>query len=322
MRERLLDYLLGELEPSERSAVDDALRLDAQLRRDLETLRRCLEPLEADTGHISPPEGLARRTCELVERRSYISPRDALAAPAGNWSLQDMVVAAAVLLAAALIFFPAINHSRYNAQLAGCQNHLRQIGFALGQYSEHHHGYFPYVPPQGHFAAAGIYAPTLLQAGYLRDKSVFLCPASSLPQSQRFHVPSFRELEVADGPQLQRFQRLMGGSYGYSLGHMADGHYRGTKNKGRETFAVMSDSPSLYLARHQSDNHGGSGQNVLFESGRVSFLTTCNAAGSHDNLFLNEDGFVAAGKHLNDAVIGSSFMPPNVDDMEGDPEAP
>ena len=45
----------------------------------------------------------------------------------------------------------------------------------------------------------------------------------------------------------------------------------------------------------QSANHGGSGQNALFEDGHVEFLRTSRPAGRVDDIFANDDNLVAAG---------------------------
>ena len=79
----------------------------------------------------------------------------------------------------------------------------------------------------------------------------------------------------------------------------------------------MSDAPSD-AAPYRSMNHGGCGQNVLFEDGHVQYLTTCNAEGCKDHIFTNDDGLVAPGRHVNDAVIGPSPLKPVASPM---PEA-
>ena len=102
----------------------------------------------------------------------------------------------------------------------------------------------------------------------------------------------------------------MGGSYGYNLGYVRNGKYQATKNLYRDNFAIMSDSPNPNAPNLQSSNHGGRGQNVLFENGSVQFLTSTKALGSNDDIFTNDDGHVAAGLNPNDSVIGSSSAAP------------
>ena len=328
--EQLLGYLLGALEDSEQKLVEDQLQGDSRLRRELALLEKGLKPLEAARGEFSPPPGLATKTCRFVAaraerptaanspRRPATTPRmqpmsAAAAGPSGTsrWNWWDMAVALGILVAASLLVLPAIQNSRFTARLTTCQDNLRQIGLALSQYSRMHAGYFPYVPPRGKLKYAGIYAPTLSGAGLLQDANWVICPASLLAGDRKFHMPSLEELRAAvTRDELNSLRRLMGGSYGYCMGFVEEGTYHCTRNLGRTFFALMSDAPGPDLPGHQSLNHGGRGQNVLFEDGRVIFLTTPKPGDHNDHFFLNDRGEVGAGDHRNDSVIGSSLSTP------------
>ena len=48
MRDLLLGYLLNALEPDEKRELERCLSSDPELRRDLELLRRSLEPLNEE----------------------------------------------------------------------------------------------------------------------------------------------------------------------------------------------------------------------------------------------------------------------------------
>jgi hypothetical protein len=129
-----------------------------------------------------------------------------------------------------------------------------------------------------------------------------------LAADRDFFMPSLEEMAEATTAQLVRMRRFVGGSYGFTLGHMHDGAYSRTRTKGRSTFAVASDAPTLHLAGHRSSHHGGRGQNVLFDDGHVEFITSVRTA-FVDHLFLNHQGFVGPGFHENDAVIVASTLP-------------
>jgi hypothetical protein len=329
VEQQLLGYLLGALDDAEQDAMEEELQRDSQLREQLVMLRQRLEPLRDMRGEDDdPPAGLARRTCELVvayaathsEQSPAMLPPPPLvpggaspvAPPVGPWGAgrpwtwPDLTVVAGIVLAALAVIFPAIQSSRFRAQLFTCQDHLRQLGQSLTQYSVRHRGVFPQVPQQGTLAAAGVYAPVLLGDGFLDDKRWVLCPSSPLAADSQFRVPSLDELRSAQGAELARLRAVMGGSYGYSLGYTEDGRYRPTRNLGRAHFALMADAPSHSLPGYQSLNHGGRGQNVLFEDGHVTFLTSPKAPGPNDDLFVNDIGAVAPGRHCNDSVIGAS----------------
>jgi len=74
----------------------------------------------------------------------------------------------------------------------------------------------------------------------------------------------------------------------------------------------MADVPSACLHGYQSINHDGRGQNVLFEDGRVRFYCTSRPHAWADDVFVNEQGLVAAGRHRNDSVVGPSMAVPNL----------
>jgi len=319
-REQLLGHLLGALDDAEQELVYSRLQDDPQMREELAVLKQQLEPLEAARRQFTPPAGLATRTCAAVfsyhkpteprARRRRMSPTTAAPAWTGWAGWRDVAVVVSVLLAASLLIVPAIQNSRFRAQLAACQDNLREIGLAMTGYSETHNRYFPPIPIQGKLAAAGIYAPTLLRGHYLTEARRLICPGSPLAQRADFHLPSLDELRSATAKEAQRLRALMGGSYGYSLGHIRNGVYEHTKNLGRANFAIVADAPSPDLSGHQSIDHGGRGQNVLFENGRVAFLTVTRYGQSGDDFFTNDNGLIAAGVQPDDSVIVTSDTPP------------
>ena len=69
MHEQLLGYLLCALEPDEHEQVERWLQEFDGARKEMELLKRGLEPLELDEREQleSPPE-LAVRTCQLIRQ--------------------------------------------------------------------------------------------------------------------------------------------------------------------------------------------------------------------------------------------------------------
>jgi hypothetical protein len=326
-REQLLGYLFGALEESERESVERELIESPEWRRELAQLRESLKPLWVAQPDFEPPPGLAAQTCRLVaaspDPSTRARPAPANRQPAGaaaltggwrtSWGWLDLTVAAGLVVAVSLVTFPAIQNSRFNARRLACEDHLRQLGLALTQYSQQHEDFFPAVHDRGKASGAGIYGPVLVSYGLVDEPRWFLCPGSPLADDPRFCVPSLEELLAAEpGEELVCLRRWMGGSYGYSLGFLDHGRVYSTKNLRRPFFALMADVPSTCLSGHQSINHDGRGQNVLFEDGRVRFYCTSRPHAWADDVFVNAFGLVAVGRNRNDSVVGPSMAVPNL----------
>jgi hypothetical protein len=322
MRDDYLGYLLNAVDEGQRERIARRAAADPAVAHDLEILRRALEPLAADREEFEPPAGLAARTCALVERRA----QELLVEPAresagsgrshGAWRLVDAVVAMGLVAALALLLFPALLHSRNTANLQACQNNLAQIHAGLMKHANLHGDLLPVVPQKGNEAAAGVYAVRLFHDGYMdsSNPNVFLCASSPWgPKTESFRVPTRAELAAASGDKLREMQRTMGGSYGYTLGHYVGDKYTPTRNLARDRFVLMADAfdQDRDAASGCSSNHGGSGQNVLFEDGRVLYLTTSRIDGASEDFFRNDQNAFSAGLHVNDSVVVQSGTGPS-----------
>ncbi|MHC4400427.1 MAG: hypothetical protein ACYTG0_12190 [Planctomycetota bacterium] len=317
-REQLLGYLLGALDDTERESVESELERNPELARELARVQERLHPLWAAQPDFAPPPRLAERTCELVASHTDPAPQAEYAGPApvgGAWggsSWWDITVAAGMVLVVALLIFPAIQRSRYDARLLGCQDNLRTLGAALHQYSQSHVDLFPPVYDEGRLAGAGIYAPVLLSHGLVDRSERFVCPGSPLAENGRFRVPFLAELASAPRKELIRQRRTMGGSFAYSLGYREpDGRYT-TRDLRRPNFAMLADVPRSCQLGYQSLNHGGCRQNVAFEDGSVRFCLSPRSCEAIGNIFVNDRGDVAAGQNPFDSVVGPSTAVPNV----------
>jgi hypothetical protein len=329
LEQQLLGYLLDALDDLEQERVREQLAGNPALRRRLARLRKSLRLLDEARMRFVPPGGLTGRTCRFVagsgpaEEAAETDPFERISSPplptatlaevdarpaaAGGWSWKDLAVAAAIVVAATLLLFPAIENSRFNAQVEACSDNLRLLGHALAQYSQRHQNYFPPVPQEGRLASAGAFAPVLASMGYIESPRWLVCPASPLAEEPGFEIPSLEQVSATyDEPTLERLRTRMGGSYGYCLGFVENGTYHNPRNRNRAWFALMSDAPSNQLPGHQSLNHRGRGQNVLFEDFHVQFFTTPEPSGMRDHFFVNDIWQVAPGRHRNDSVIAGS----------------
>jgi len=345
MREQLLGYVLGALEEDETRQLEDHLARDGRLRRELVLLRRSLRPLKALEREFPPPTRLAARTCALVaaswngakqgeteplqqpalaaagSQPALVGAAAGLSAPEpdaayddhSSWGVPDVTVGLAIAAALMMLVIPAIHYSRFSSRITACQDNLRQLGEALVAYSGHHDDCFPTVPVSGRLSFAGMYAPTLLSNGYLRDPRWVFCPGAPLADAEDRSVPTVDQIVTEPSREARlRLCRTAGGSYGYTFSYEEDGRCHPLRNLGREHFDLMSDAPTYYAGRYWSLNHDGRGFNVLFESRRVVFVDSTRPDGCQDEIFLNDDRRVALGRNADDSVICSSGTVPVV----------
>jgi hypothetical protein len=322
VRQQVLDYLLGTLDESEREAVRSRLMNDPCYRDALRLASEDLRRLRAAKREISVPPALAQRTCALIFdpiqrlklaklRRRGMTPVLAASGAPRRLSRVDLIVTGAILLIAGLLVLPAVNGSRFQSRVIACQDNLRHVGQALAEHSNRNQDMFPSIPQQGNLAADGIWAPVLQEEGLLLEPQKVLCPESWESRQDDFQIPSLADLRNAAGRELARIQQKMGGSYGYCLGYFDRGTLQPTRNLNRDYFAILADAPSD-RPDHQSANHDGLGQNVLFEDMHIEFCSTTRPGIGRDDIYTNDDNAVAPGLHRDDSVLASSGTAPVV----------
>ena len=165
---------------------------------------------------------------------------------------------------------------------------------------------FPSFPPRAICRRQEFTLPILTHDGYLTESDRVLCPDSTQAQQQDFRIPSLDQVRSAGGHDLASIKQKMGGSYGYCLGYFDHGVYQPTRNLNRDYFAIMADAPSADRPNHQSDNHGGIGQNVLFDDMHVEFCSTTRPGDGSDDIYVNFNNEVAPGVYRDDSVIAPS----------------
>lgn len=315
--EILIGYLLGALDADERAQVERQLAMNPQLRQRLDKLDEQLCSMRGEDEDETVPPFLAERTCAAIDayqaarKAQPPAPPNQRATDPSGWSFVDLAVAGGVCLAVSLLFFPAVVNSRFEARAAACRNNLRQLGTSLAMFSENNRGFFPVPATDGNGACAGYVAPLLRDAGLLEQPQTLVCPSSPLAEEcTDWYVPTCEELLRARGQRLVMLQRTMGGSYAYTMGHVANNHLQPTRNMRRSTFVIVADSPSHEFSERRSTNHGARGQNVLFEDMSVRFVTSCSLGELDDSYYLNRRGQPLAGLDVHDCVVGKSDTPP------------
>lgn len=335
MHEDLLGYLLGALEPHEMQRVAQLLRDNPAAREELAKIERSLEPLEEFYQPVAapPPDLVARTlanlpplpsadenkptaTVELVSMQSGVEAPKSTTLTFVDWA--SGAVAVAVLLG---FLLPALAQGRFEARKATCQDQLRQFGTALTSFViRNQQNRLPSVAENGPEAFAGIYAIRLDESGLLEDPSIRWCPSLDRPdEGLRIggdEMVSVRDLHEMSVDQLRQIQQRVGGHYAYTLGVIDKDHFTPPRFESRSSFAVMSDAPMVGISggkiRADQIGHSGFGINVLYEDGRVQFISLSSLESMPDHPLFNHRGRAEAGVNIDDASLAPSWRPPFV----------
>ncbi|HEV3203600.1 MAG TPA: hypothetical protein VGY77_04420 [Gemmataceae bacterium] len=322
MDNNLVGYLLDALQPEERRDVENYLRSHAEARERLKRLKEMMKPLEADLDTIQAPQGLwmraLARVAEFQCRPLPAPPARPRSVPAVSsrrpWRRADALVAAGILLCLTLLIPPGINKLRYYHNRSGCQDNLRNFHFALHEYSERHNGRFPNVAETAPAPrnVAGTFVIVLKEGGFLEEGRVSVnCPSNG--RQAPCSVP-LQSLTTMGDEEFKRCASNLAGCYAYSLGYRDGNEIQGLRNDPKYGFLpIMADRPPTGVPLGDpgnSPNHAGQGQNVLFINGSCKFCPTRTVGYQQDDIYLNFDKKVAAGKNQMDTVLAPSDSPP------------
>ena len=330
MRDELVAYLLGDLGPDESVRIEARIENDPIWQHELERLRRCMAAYEADP-EACPPEDLVNRTCSFVQHATELAPESQTSAqllPASlteshdpsesprRWSRADMVVGSGIVMALVFLMLPALRESREAARRLSCQNNMRTLGTAFGAYAEQLGGTLPQIEPGKN---TGVFVIELADRGLLTRAQLaelLVCPSSELADdvfSGRIimRVPTLEELEAAPLDDLQELIKNMSGSFAYRIGYFnTTGEYHPMKYVGSGDAPLLADAPSFSVAGFQSANHGGYGQNVLYQDFSIRYKRQCLDNDRKDHMFLNADEQHAPGRNIQDVVLLRSEVVP------------
>jgi hypothetical protein len=329
MTDELIAYLLDDLSPERRDAVERMLQSHAEWREELDRLRVCLDKADDPAPSADePPRDLVERTCSLVDKAcsgeidlsavnrptpAQLGPLSAAPEPrphAGRRPLVDWTVGGGIALLLGCLLAPALLESRTAARGIACQDNLRWLGTQLFDFQERHDQQLPAVNPGEH---AGIYATRLVEQGGVDPRQLaqrLLCPDANPAESACsgrlvLLIPSSRQLAVAQGRE--RIQLILPARQFYAI---RQGHYDAQDNyhqpifTGRERRPLLADAPDYSRPDLGSSNHPG-GQFVLDETLSVRFLTSAYINGDRDHIYANDSGNPAPACDPEDAVLTS-----------------
>jgi hypothetical protein len=217
-------------------------------------------------------------------------------------------VAACLLLLVGGLAGPLLARQRHYQQRLACANNLRQLWCDLEAYSDRSENTFPRVEAEGPRGIAGIFVPTLQDAGLLGQASVS-CPAAAPCETPRCSVRELEELYKTNRPQYDALAGQLGGHYAYCLGYREGATHAGLRRDSGDHLPILADrsGPS---GEGNSPNHGGAGQNVLYVGGWVRWCTQPTVGVAGDDIYLNQAQQVRAGLTRIDTVLGASAARP------------
>lgn len=318
MDKNLPGYLLNALDDSERQEVEQALHADPAAQAHLEILKQTVAPLAADAGHPEPPPGLvlntlariAEHACAHLPPAPKARPYQGEAVVRRFFRRPDVLVAAAALILVAGLCVPALVKSWNDHAIQNCKNNLHRFGTSLQSFSDFHGGRYPQVQAvDGPRGVAGVFVPTLLEAGTLDPRVNVSCPAQGFQRPHETTVADLDALYRRPGNDFTTVAKNLSPGYAYSLGYEEGGNLVGPHRAMGDEVPLLADNPH-FSGNGNSANHGGAGQNVLFSGGHVRWCTDRAVGEDRDDIYLNQHFQVLAGVQRSDSVLGASNATP------------
>ncbi len=243
-----------------------------------------------------PPTGLLARTLQAISKQAHraiplMRTKRKYTVPTGfNQRAVDlwvMAVAASVLV---VVVFFSISQARIHALRFACARNLQAVGSAMEQYAANNSNRLPEIAPpadrnwlprdvvtdvprsaDAHSNLANL-SPLVDGAARYTSWERLVCPATPI---------SARGLNTERCPQW--------GSTGYSyIDQLGPYHHHWLES---DTVPVMADANPIVYEPYccnvsiNSVNHGGAGQNVLFNTGSVIWETTADVGPGHHNIW-------------------------------------
>ncbi len=318
MDDQILRYAMNLLGSAEVAEMEQRLKSDPKALAHLEVMRLSLRLLDKDRVPDSPPFNLAKNT--LI--KAYSTPTSIklqsfrrhthLATNHRNAIRRfDLIVAASILIIISGFLAPWLHQARAKAEKLACASNLREFHNSFQQFASlKPDGKYPFVEPSGANSFAGVYVPTLRQHGLLGDYHSVACPTNARKIPTETNLDQLASMyQNKSNLGYQRLVKEAGGDYAYNLGYNNQGKLEGLSNKSDSNSPILADK--MHPANFDvSFNHGGSGHNILFVGGHIRWVPSRKIGNRGDDIFLNEDHKIRAGKHLQDHVLAPSHASP------------
>ncbi len=299
MNQQLFDLAHQELQGDAARLLQERLLHSDALHSEFATIRTQVEQLrQLAQEPIDLPPGLAAAALEftaadLVAHREYTTEQGFIGLQPvvyannrprlADWSMTRQHINAAVLCTVVLLCsfmgLAAVQKARIQAEIANCQNHLRDVHTALVGYSDQNQGHFPKTGSQSS-PLAGDFLQELERMGQPVDSAARWCPSLG--------------------------SKAMPVGYAYTLGYR---DHTGAVQGLQRPHSASDDTP-IVADLPLNDSHPHKGWNILTVGGSVRFTRVTRLGTDGDELFTNANGEHRAGLFAGDVSLGSPYDRP------------
>jgi hypothetical protein len=313
-KELIFDYFLGFASDSQIEETQELLKTSTGATEFYEKLQSSLQPLEYYSVETCPKH-LAETTIRrlnmaaqasqarlehLLEKEQAKSPISTI--HRGFWAnFVEVAAIAAMMFIVAGISIPTLQAARQNYWKTKCGTQLSSVAAGIGLYANEHNQTLPSVATaagspwwkvgyQGSENHSNTRHLWLLVQGKYVEPEAFVCPARIQGKALK--------LDRTQVPKLSDFPSRKNVTYSFRILCNNDSNrlIRSNKVLIADVNPVFENLPQNFgkeldvqlgkdLLQANSTNHRGSGQNILFSNGNVSFAKSRRAGMAEDDIF-------------------------------------
>ncbi len=291
----LIDYLLGHASGEQSGEVESRLQSDAAFRQCKEALANTFaalrllpqtEPPEGLVGHTVARVALARKTDEYVARQETARPW-----AVSTFTLREAIAVAASILLLVSVFVPSLRQARNKALQSQCASNLGQIGTAVSAYANENGDFLPAAMDQREQWLQNGNQPVVSNSAAL-----FKLVNARLVSASVFQCPAVGRVTLVIQPGMTDFPSAKYISFSYQHALTPEGPLRRDRFSPaeQESMVIAGDQSPVFadgrfhperVGADTSENHGAAGQNVLYLTGHIRWVTQPNVGVNGDNIF-------------------------------------